>query len=85
MSGVQRFFMAVLPRRWAAGMEAESRTWIMRCGGCGAAASVWERGGIRWKASGSPRVRGKCTACGRNTTHTVTREGHGSVPPAGSR
>jgi hypothetical protein len=54
-------------------MEAESRAWKMRCT-CGAQTSVWERGGIRWKAKGSPRRRARCEACGQTTWHTVVFE-----------
>ncbi|MGH7163054.1 MAG: hypothetical protein ACREID_06195 [Planctomycetota bacterium] len=64
MRVLQRFFSRVLPRRWAASMEAESRTWVMRCR-CGHETSIWEMGGIRWKAAGTPLTLGRCAACGR--------------------
>ena len=73
MSAIQSFFKAILPRSWAADMEAQSRAWKMRCP-CGCEKSVWEAGGIRWKATGNPKRRMKCPACGETTWHTVTKE-----------
>ena len=72
MSRIQRFIIALVPRSWAASMEAESRTWMMRCA-CGHERSVWDAGGIRWKAAGNPRVRQGCAQCGQITWHTIYR------------
>jgi len=74
MTRLQKFFTTAVPARWAASMEAESRSWIMLCDGCGHGESVWDRGGIRWKAAGKPRVLGRCPHCGQRTWHTLTRE-----------
>ncbi len=73
MTWAQRFFTTIFPARWAASMEAESRSWIMRCAGCGHAESVWDRGGIRWKAAGKPRVLRRCPNCGQRGWHTLTK------------
>ncbi len=64
MSTLQDILANVLPNSWAASMEAESRGWLMRCP-CGAETSVWEMGGVRWKAAGNPVRSGKCGVCGR--------------------
>ncbi|MBO0699093.1 MAG: hypothetical protein J2P46_11920 [Zavarzinella sp.] len=72
MSRTQRFFKAILPRKWFAAAEAESRAWMMRCP-CGAEQSVWDMGGIRWKATGRLRQRAYCDTCGQATSHTLTR------------
>ena len=71
MSTTQRFFLSILPRSWAKSMEAESRAWLVECS-CGCARSVWELGGIRWKAAGQPRRYVHCPQCGRSSWHTVT-------------
>jgi hypothetical protein len=73
VSGVQRFLRAVLPARLADDMEAESRAWIVRCEDCGEQRSVWELGGVRWKAKGTPRVLRRCPTCRDRTWHTVSR------------
>lgn len=73
MSRIQSMFTAVLPRRWAESMEAESRSWKARCS-CGFERSIWELGGIRWKASGQPRNYLLCPRCGMRSWHTVARD-----------
>ena len=73
MSFIQKFFMAVLPRSWAEEMQAESQQWILRCT-CGFERSMWEVGGIRWKAAGSPRRLIRCSQCGQRTWHTLYRK-----------
>jgi hypothetical protein len=54
-------------------MERESRSWIARCP-CGHARSVWELGGIRWKAKGTPRRLMRCPACGNSSWHLISYE-----------
>ena len=73
MTSIQKFFVAILPPRWAAAMEAESRSWIARCS-CGFARSIWDMGGIRWGAAGQPRRYLSCPQCGKASWHTVSRE-----------
>lgn len=70
MTRIQRFFVAVMPKKWAAGMEAESRAWMVRCR-CGFERSMWEAGGIRWKAVGKEYQYLFCPNCGRRHWHTV--------------
>ncbi len=83
MSFSQRLFTAILPRRWAESMEAESRSWMVRCP-CGCERSVWELGGIRWKASGQPRRYMRCPKCGQLAWHSVTRDPAANPPiPSG--
>jgi hypothetical protein len=73
MSFRQRLLRAIVPRRWANQMEAESRTWIVRCKVCSLERSVWETGGVRWKAAGRPTRIMPCPRCGRLTWHSVYR------------
>jgi hypothetical protein len=63
MSAIQRLFAAVLPARTFEAMERESRRWVMRCGKCGAASSIWDMGGIRYLASGKKRLLRRCRSC----------------------
>ena len=70
MSFIQRFFMKVLPRSWAESMRADSLRWTMRCT-CGFEQSIWEMGGIRWKATGNSRNLLRCRQCGRRTWHRL--------------
>jgi hypothetical protein len=73
MSKIQRLVTAIVPRRWAAAMEAASRTWIVRCPSCGYERSVWEMGGIRWKAAGDQKITARCLACDTRGSHTIYR------------
>jgi hypothetical protein len=76
MSRLQRFFKAILPRKWFEAAEAESRRWIIRCP-CGGGISVWDAGGLRWKANTRkrnwPKTLMDCAACGQRRWHTVVR------------
>jgi ribosomal protein S27E len=68
--------MQRLVTRWvgpqtAAAMEAHSRAWLVRCPNCGHERSIWELGGIRYKATGSPRTRLRCPKCGAAGWHKV--------------
>ena len=65
MNALQNFLKAILPRAWGESMERESRSWFIRCEECGYELSVWEAGGVRWKAAGNPRKLGKCPTCER--------------------
>ena len=58
--------LKLAPRGMALRMEAESREWVMQCPNCGAERSIWELGGLRYKAKGQPRRRTTCWACGRS-------------------
>ena len=75
MSWIQRFFTAVFPASWAKSMEEDSRQWMMRCR-CGFEQSIWEMGGIRWKAGSGGRTATflKCAQCGQRSWHKVTRD-----------
>lgn len=71
MSLIQKVFKSVLPRAKAEAMEAESRRWLAECGNCGHARSLWDLGGIRWKATGKPRTYLKCPQCGKRAWHKI--------------
>jgi hypothetical protein len=74
MSRTQRFITALVPRAWAESMERESRAWMARCPGCGHARSIWDLGGIRWKAAGNPRRFLTCAECGKPSWHIIEKK-----------
>jgi hypothetical protein len=76
MTFIQEFLMTVLPNEWAENIRAESFAWMMQCA-CGFERSVWESGGIRWKAKGTPRRLLVCPSCGQRTFHTIYRKSGG--------
>jgi hypothetical protein len=55
-------------------MEAESRQWLAECP-CGSSRSIWELGGIRWKAAGQPRKLLRCPKCGELHWHKIVWRG----------
>jgi hypothetical protein len=73
-SAIQKFLQAVLPEKLANDMEAESRSWMVQCPNCKYKKSVWELGGIRWKAAGNPRKYLRCKNCGEKTWHQTYRK-----------
>ena len=64
MALVQGLLKSVMPAGVAKGMEEESRAWMMRCPE-GHEISVWDAGGIRYKAKGRPTRLHKCQECGK--------------------
>ena len=70
-SRVQRWIMRLAPGL-AAGMERESREWILTCPNCDNERNYWELGGIRYGAKSiGKRVRVSCPACGESGWHKV--------------
>lgn len=63
-------------------METESREWLIRCPVCGHEPSVWDLGGIRYKASGTKWIFRRCSACNQVGWHLVYRKRDGITPPA---
>ncbi len=73
VSRTQQLITKLAPQSWATSMEAESRAWTVRCRSCGFGRSIWELGGIRWKAKGSKWTWGRCSNCGKRGWHTISR------------
>lgn len=73
MGLLQRAILAVVSEKTAATIEAESRAWMLKCTVCETERSVWELGGLRWGASGNPRVRRRCERCSKRQWHDLNR------------
>lgn len=58
------FIMWFMPAEMKKAAEADSRAWVGACRQCGATNSIWDLGGIRYKAAGEPTMRVKCPKCG---------------------
>jgi hypothetical protein len=67
----QKFLASALPKNMSEEMEKESRSWMVQCSNCKYERSVWEMGGIRWKAAGNPRVYRRCINCDTKSWHMV--------------
>lgn len=84
MSRIQRMATAGAPLEVAADIEAQSRAWMVQCPKCQAERSIWEMGGIRYRAKGSPRSFMKCFRCGRRSWHRIYWAGGSDMPAAPS-
>lgn len=71
LSRTQRVFNRFAGPQAAAAMEAHSRAWLVQCPDCGFERSIWDLGGIRYKAAGTPRMLVRCPSCGRSGWHKV--------------
>jgi transposase-like protein len=71
MTFIQRLFTTLLPHSWAEEMRAESLRWMLQCPHCRFERSIWEIGGIRWKAKGNPRRLMVCPQCGQRSWHML--------------
>lgn len=66
MSWLTRAILRRVSPETRAAMEAESRRWQLVCTKCGWSRSVWETGGIRYRArSKGKRTLGRCPNCGK--------------------
>lgn len=65
------WFLRLLGPEGAVAAEAESRAWLVTCPHCGFSRSVWDMGGVRYKAAGTPRRLLGCRNCGRRGWHQV--------------
>ena len=73
MNWLQKLIRSWMSPSLAQAMEAESRAWMLRCP-CGFERSIWELGGIRYKATGGARTLKRCTACRRIRWHKTVRK-----------
>ena len=72
MSRTQRLILRFMPARWAKEMEEDSRRWMLTCQTCGLERSIWDIGGIRWKATGKTQSYVHCPQCDKLRRHTAT-------------
>jgi RNase P subunit RPR2 len=67
----QRIVMRLMPGR-AEDIERESREWLVVCPNCGFERSIWDMGGVRYKAKSRGKYVGaKCRSCGKRSMHPV--------------
>ena len=65
LSGTQRLIRRLSSPELFAAMERDSRLWKGECPHCRAQTSLWEIGGVRYKAIGEPLTRLRCAKCGQ--------------------
>jgi hypothetical protein len=82
MTAIQRFILGLTPKSWRPKMIADSYAWHYVCP-CGSERSVWDAGGIRAWAAGSPRRWTRCPKCGQRTWQRLEKR-EAVAPPAPS-
>ncbi len=82
LSRTQRFFTRFAGAQAAAAIEAHSRAWMVQCPHCGFERSIWDLGGIRYKAAGNPRMLARCPGCGKTGWHKVRKSADFPTGPA---
>jgi ribosomal protein S27AE len=63
-----------MPPAMKADAEADSRKWVATCPRCQAESSVWEMGGIRYKAAGTKITLVRCPNCGKQSFMQIQRK-----------
>lgn len=66
VSKTRGFILRFMSAKTRLAAETESRAWIATCGQCGRQRSVWDLGGLRYKAKGEPKIRVACEQCGHH-------------------
>lgn len=74
MSWVQKLVTFWFPPAWAKAAEAETRTWVLNCGACGHAESLWDAGGVRWGGRGKSATYRRCAKCGKLGWQTLSKK-----------
>ncbi len=79
MTLIQRLIM-LLPKAWSDDIRADSEKWILTCSKCGTERSIWDIGGVRYKAYSRGKVTVTyCTTCRALRTMTVVYKKSGPV------
>lgn len=75
MSLIQRLILSIVPRKLGEAMEKDSRLWFIRCLTCGSEVSIWDIGGIRYRAAGESWTLRRCPKCSRIRCHKIYHQG----------
>ncbi len=68
----RNFIMWFMSKEMKAKAEADARRWGFVCEKCGQRSSIWEIGGLRYKAIGEPISLVMCPKCGHKGMHKIT-------------
>jgi phage FluMu protein Com len=69
------FILRLMPPEKRMEAEAESKTWLATCPRCMAVNSIWDVGGMRYKAAGRPIKLVRCPNCGKISPHRFEKKG----------
>lgn len=69
MPVLRNTILRLMPRSWREDAERSSRQWMGTCQTCGTVTSMWDLGGLRWRAAGKPVTLLRCPTCQRPRMH----------------
>ena len=72
---VRDIFLFFMPPKMKAEAEEESRKWLATCPRCQTVNSVWDMGGIRYKAAGNKVSLVRCAHCGKASVMRFEKKG----------
>ncbi len=78
MPWLQHIIKHYFPKKLAQSIEKESQQWKVKCV-CGQEKSIWEIGGVRWKAKGNTKRLTFCSQCNKRQMMTVYKSDKGKV------
>ena len=70
-SRIQGLFTKLVSPAGAVRLEAESRTWIVRCPKCGYERSAWDAGNVIYKSAGTRYWFMRCPKCDKSSWNKV--------------
>ena len=68
------WFLRLLGPEGCAAAVAQSKAWRAVCPNCGYSRSVWEMGGVMYKAAGTTRRLITCPNCGQTSWHAYEKD-----------
>ena len=74
LSGIQKLIKLFVSEETFAAMEVESKAWKVQCSNCGHERSIWDMGGIRWKAHGEKALYQRCVNCDQRSLLKVYKK-----------
>ena len=72
-STIQRFVGLFASRKKKAEIKRQSMLWGFTCPTCKKRTSIWEIGGVRYKANGNPKKLIKCPGCGTKELQHINK------------
>jgi len=73
-SKIQRLVSFFSSEKKKEAIKKDSMLWGFTCANCHKRSSIWEIGGVRYKAKGNPRSLIKCPGCGKKAMQRINKK-----------
>ena len=74
LSRIQKISKFFASKKKFEDMKHESQLWGFNCKSCDKRVSIWEIGGVRYKAKGTPSTRIRCPHCETIEMQKITKQ-----------